>query len=321
MREIIVTLPVDPAQRQAFAALAPDAHFTYTDKKHVTAEEVAEAEVILGNLPAALLSGAKKLKWLQLNSAGAESYTRPGVLPAGVQLTNASGAYGLAISEHMVALVLAWMKKLPLYGAHQQNGAWQDEGPVRSVFGARTLVVGLGDIGGEFARRMHALGSRVTGIRRSRAALPPYLDALYQMDALDSLLPEMDIVAICLPGTEKTRHLFDRARLAKMKQDALLVNVGRGNIVDTDALNDALQSGALGGACLDVTDPEPLPQAHPLWRAPGALITPHIAGGYHLEETLRRIIALCQRNLKAYLADAPLENLVDPTTGYRTSVR
>lgn len=321
MREIIVTLPVDAAQRQAFAAIAPDMHFTYTDKKHVTAEQVARAEVILGNLPAELLSGARELQWLQLNSAGAESYARPGVLPDGVQLTNASGAYGLAISEHMVAMVLAWMKKLPLYGANQQKGLWQDEGPVRSVLGTRTLVVGLGDIGGEFAKRMHALGSRVTGIRRSQAAPPPYLDALHQMDALDSLLPEMDIVAICLPGTEKTRHLFDQARLARMKRDALLVNVGRGNIVDTDALNHALQSGALGGACLDVSDPEPLPKTHPLWHAPGAMITPHIAGGYHLEETLRRIVALCQRNLKAYLAGAPLENPVDLSTGYRASMR
>lgn len=169
-----------PAQREIFAEVAPHAHFTYTDKAHITQEQVKKAEVILGNLPASLLKSAEKLRWLQLNSAGAESYTKPGVLPEGVKLTNASGAYGLAISEHMVAMVLCQMKKLPSYLAHQAQGTWQDEGPVCSVVGSKTLVVGMGDIGGEFAKRMHALGqpgrghpsqpSPKTGIRRSAFA-------------------------------------------------------------------------------------------------------------------------------------------------------
>ncbi len=317
--EIVATLPVSPAQREMFAKIAPHAHFTYTDKAHITQEQVNKAEVILGNLPAGLLKGAERLRWLQLNSAGAESYTKPGVLPEGVKLTNASGAYGLAISEHMVAMVLCQMKKLPEYLAHQANGAWQDEGPVCSVAGSKTLVVGMGDIGGEFAKRMHALGSQVVGIRRSQAKKPAYLERICQMDALDTLLPEADIVAICLPGTEQTKHLFSEERLRQMKPGALLVNVGRGNIVDTDALCRVLESGYLSGACLDVVEPEPLPMEHPLWRAPGAMITPHVAGGYHLPITLERIIGICQRNLQAYLSGSPLENLVDFNTGYRAS--
>lgn len=317
--EIIATLPVSPAQREIFAEIAPHAYFTYTDKAHITQEQVKKAEVILGNLPAGLLKSAEKLRWLQLNSAGAESYTKPGVLPEGVRLTNASGAYGLAISEHMVAMVLCQMKKLPGYLAHQAQGAWQDEGPVRSVVGSKTLVVGMGDIGSEFAKRMHALGGQVVGIRRSQAQKPAYVERLCQMDALETLLPEMDIVAICLPGTEQTKHLFDEAKLRSMKQGALLVNVGRGNIVDTNALCRVLESGHLSGACLDVVEPEPLPAKHPLWHAPGAMITPHVAGGYHLPITLARILGICQRNLRAYLSGDALENLVDFNTGYRTT--
>lgn len=314
---IIVTLPVDKAHREKFETLMPEAQFTYTDKKNVTQAQVAEAEIILGNLPAALLPGAKKLKWLQLNSAGAENYTKPGVLPAGVMLTNASGAYGLAISEHMLAMLLCQMKKLPLYLENQKNGTWQDEGRVCSIYGSHTLVVGMGDIGGEFAKRMHAMGSCVKGIRRSPAAAPEYLEEMYQMDALDDLLPEADIVAICLPGTAQTAGLFDAKRMEKMKRGAVLINVGRGNIVDTKALCEALKTGRLSAACLDVTDPEPLPAEHPLWQIPGAMITPHIAGGYHLQATLDRILEICARNLAAYKENRPLENSVDFKTGYR----
>ena len=177
----------------------------------------------------------------------------------------------------------------------------------------------MGDIGSEFAKRMHALGGQVVCIRRSQAQKPAYVERLCQMDALETLLPEMDVVAICLPGTEQTKHLFDEAKLRRMKQGALLVNVGRGNIVDTDALCRVLESGHLSGACLDVVEPEPLPAGHPLWHAPGAMITPHVAGGYHLPITLERILGICQRNLRAYLSGDALENLVDFSTGYRTT--
>ena len=317
--KIVVTIPVSERDKTCFQRLAPQAEFAFIEKKDLTQEQIEQAEILLGNVPTHLLQGAKHLKWIQLNSAGVESYTKPGVLREGVLLTNASGAYGLAISEHMLAMVLCKIKRLPEYLENQNQGVWKQAGTVSSIQSSKTLIVGMGDIGGEFAKRMHALGSHVCGIRRRiPAEKPEYLEGVYPMDALDHLLPEMDIVAICLPGTQKTRHLFDENRLYKMKKGSLLINVGRGNIIDTMALCKALQSGHLSGACLDVVDPEPLPQDHPLWHAPGVLITPHIAGGYHLQATLEKILDICKENLQAYLAGKPLKNLVDLQTGDRT---
>ena len=134
---------------------------------------------------------------------------------------------------------------------------------------------------------------------------------------VDEYLPQADCVAITLPGTTATKGMFDAERMAKMKDGAILLNVGRGMIVDTDALCAALENGKLAGAGVDVTDPEPLPADHPLWKMENAVITPHISGGYHLQETHDRIVRIMAENLKRFLAGEPLRNVVDFSTGYR----
>ena len=251
-----------------------------------------------------------------MQSAGANEYL-DGALPEGTLLTNATGAYGLAISEHMLAVLLQIYKKLPQYWEAQREESWRDAGPVRSVCGSTVLILGLGDIGGEFARRVKALGGYTIGVRRKGLDKPDYLDELYLTDALDGLLPRADVVAMSLPGTKETYRLMNRERLYLMKQDAVLLNVGRGTTVDTDALCDLLEDGRLLGVGLDVTDPEPLPQGHRLWKAPGAYLTPHIAGGNHLAETMERIVRISAANLRAYLSGRELQNVVDFETGYR----
>ena len=314
---ILVLLPVNDRQKAMLRESAPSAAFVFATPQTVTAAEVAAADAIIGNPPAALLQGAAHLQWLQLNSAGADAYLH-GALPAGTVLTNATGAYGLAISEHLLAMLLELMKKLHRYRDNQRQSLWKDEGPVHSVYGSRALVVGLGDIGGEFARRLQALGASVTGVRRSDPQRPPYVDRLVLADELDAVLPEADIVALCLPGTRETTHLLSAERLARMKPGAILLNVGRGSAIDTDALCAALESGHLGGAGLDVTDPEPLPAAHRLWQLPNAVITPHVSGGFHLEETFERIVAISAENLGRFMRGQPLRNQVDKSTGYRS---
>lgn len=314
---ILVVMPALPHHRELLRAAAPEAEFVFCPISQLTPELVQQADVIIGNAPAAMIRGTEKLKWLQLNSAGTDGYTAPGVLPEGALLTNATGAYGLAISEHMLGCLLMLMKKLHLYHLEQQDQHWSDHGQVTSIYGAKTLVVGLGDIGGEFAQRMHALGSSVTGIRRNKTAKPDYLDALYQMDALMDCLKDADIVASSLPGTKETLRIFDREAFAAMKPGAFFLNVGRGTAVDSDALAEALNSGHLAGAAVDVTDPEPLPAGHPLWSAKNVLITPHISGNYHLQETHERIIRIAAENLRRFLAGETLKNMVDFSTGYR----
>ena len=318
MKKILVTLRVDEAQKQKLlSAAAGNAELVFLSSREATGELLSHTDAVIGNLPPKKLSGFENLKWIQLGSAGADGYTAPGVLPEGTVLTNASGAYGLAISEHMIASLLFLMKNLGGYAANQAEHKWNDRGPVSSVWNSRTLVVGLGDIGGEFAIRMHALGSRVTGIRRHKASKPEYLDELYTPDRLFDCLKDADVVASCLPGTQQTRRLFDRDAFAAMKAGSYFLNIGRGSSVDSLALADALNSGHLAGASVDVTDPEPLPPDHPLWDARNILITPHISGGDHLHETTERIVGIAAENLRRFVNGEELRNIVDLEAGYR----
>ena len=329
-KRALVTIPTGERHRNLLQQAAPGWEFRFrgTDTlvcapqealpdQPVTQEDVDWAQVILGNVPATMLHGSPALEWLQTNSAGVEPYIQPGVLAGDTLLTNATGAYGLAIAEHMLGMLLELFKKLELYRDAQKSGAWQSQGAVKAVYGSTVLVLGMGDIGGEFAARCKALGAKVIGVRRSPRPCPEYADEVHLLEDLDSLLPHADVVAITLPGTDATRGLMSRERLAKMKEGAVLLNVGRGFIVDTEALCDALERGHLSGAGVDVTDPEPLPPTHRLWNIPTAVVTPHISGFYHLRETHERIVGIFLENLRHFQAGEPLRNLVDFATGYR----
>ncbi len=314
---VYVSMPFEGDRRAALEAALPGGEFCYCPAPEVDDAALARADVVIGNVPPAKLALAQKLRFLQLNSAGSNEYAAPGVLPEGVALCNASGAYGLAISEHILAGVLTLMKKLHLYARNQQRHVWRSEGQVRSISGSTFLIVGAGDIGGALATRAKALGAYTIGIRRTARQKPAFLDEVYAMDALDDLLPRADAVVLSLPKTPETTHLMDTARLRRIKPDGILVNVGRGDCVVTDDLVAALRSGGIGGAVLDVTDPEPLPEHHPLWDCENLVLTPHVSGFYHLPATLYNIQSIAIRNLSAWGKGEALENTVDRATGYR----
>ncbi|NCB51159.1 MAG: D-2-hydroxyacid dehydrogenase [Clostridia bacterium] len=313
---ILVTMPLEAEEKARIIKTAPQADFVFEDMDKVSDKQLISSEVILGLVPPERLKLATKLKWLQLNSSGADSYCAPGVLPKGAILTNVTGAYGLAISEYMVGVVFELAYNLHKYRDNQKNRLWRDEGTARSLASSTVLVVGLGDIGSSFAVKMKAMGSHVIGIRRSLTAKPDYVDEIYQMDKLDELLPKADVVTLSLPNSPETAGLMNEARLLSMKKDAILVNVGRGPAVCIDDLCRVLKAGHLKGCALDVTDPEPLPAEHPLWGIENMVITPHISGGYHLQETSDRIIKIVLQNLEAFVQGKPLYNLVDFKTGY-----
>lgn len=283
----------------------------------VSPEELAQADVIIGNVATDLMKYAVRLKWMQLHSAGANTYCVPGVMPNGAQLTNATGAYGVAIAEHMTGMVLAMMKKLYTYYDNQKMGQWHDEGQVHSIYGSTVLVIGFGNIGKEFGKRMKAMGAHVIGMRRRSGSVPPEADEMGTMDQLDTYLAKADIVASSLPETKATYHLYNAQRFAAMKQHAYFVNVGRGSNVVQEDLRQALLNGKLAGAALDVTTPEPLPTDSPLWQTPNLYITPHVSGGYHLQATHDQIVRIAANNLKRFIAGQPLENQVDFATGYK----
>ncbi len=315
MEPVLVLFQTTPAHREKLAAAASDAEFYY-GAGEIPEEMLGRVRVVLGNPPAELLKRLPALELLQLSSAGVGIYTKSDVLPEKVTLANASGAYGPGIAEHMLGMALALLKKLHRYRDNQREGCWKDEGTVCSILGATVLAVGLGDIGGEFARRVRAMGAYVIGVKRTLGLRPDFADELYTPDKLDECLPRADIVFLSLPETPATRGLFGAERLSRMKEGAILLNAGRGNAVDIDALCDAVESGHLRGAGLDVTNPEPLPEGHRAWAVRDILITPHVSGGFHLPYTHDRVVEICGENLRRFRAGEPLLHLVDRKEGY-----
>ena len=324
-KKILVCLPTTEAQRAALTAAAPESEFRFTTEDTVTAEDAVWAEIILGNVPVPLISQNDHLEWFQSNAAGPNVYLAPGVLPETCIVTNATGAYGLSISEWMLGMWLGLQKDLFLYRDRQNQHQWSPTGhSVLSIYGSRVLCVGMGDIGSNFARRAHALGAEVVGVRRTvhpDTPCPDYCLRVVPQDKLDDELPEADLVALSLPGTPETEGLFDAARLARCKKGAILLNVGRGSSVDSDALAAAIHSGHLFGAGLDVTAPEPLPADHPLWAEPNVIITPHVSGKFSLPKTLENIADIFVHNLQLYAAGKPLDNQVSRTTQYASGTQ
>ena len=238
-KHILVCLPISAEQKARIEAVQ-GFEYRFTTPDTATAADALWANAVLGNLPVQLIRQNDHLKWFQSNAAGPNNYLEPGVLPEGCIVTNATGAYGLAISECMLALWLSLLKELPIYRDNQREHRWAPTGrSVGSIAGSRVLCVGMGDIGSNFARRAHALGAEVVGVRRTvhpDTPCPDYCTRVVAQSALDAELPQADLVALSLPGTPETEHLFNAERLALCKRGAILLNVGRGTTVDGEAL-------------------------------------------------------------------------------------
>jgi phosphoglycerate dehydrogenase-like enzyme len=244
------------------------------------------------------VEGLPRLRLVQLLTAGAERFI--GRLPDGVVLCNARGAHTPSTAEWAMAATLAAQRGIPFFTREQDAGRWSFRRE-HTLFGARVLVVGAGDIGRAIGRMLDGFGAEVEFVARSARA------GVHATSELPRLLPEADVVILVVPVTPETTGLVDEAFLAAMKDDALLVNAARGVVVRTDALLAELQSGRLRAA-LDVTDPEPLPAGHPLWSAPGLLLTPHVAG--EIPGTVERGAASVTAQLRRVLSGEPLVDVV-----------
>jgi len=279
---------------------------------------ITECEIIFGGIKPALLKEATNLKWIHTQFAGVDSLLNPEVnFPEDVILTHSSGTYGIAISEYLLTLTLMLMRRNLEYAKLQFQNTWKPLGTVKCIYGSKVCVVGLGDIGENYAKRCKHLGATVTGVVRTpRKTLPDSVDKLYTINQLDEAIADADVVALCLPGTNETVGLFNEARFNKMKPGALILNIGRGSAIDTPALIATLESGQIGGAGLDVTDPEPLPADSTLWQMDNVIITPHVSGNYSLELTNDLIVDKFTRYLQDYLAGREFERIVDKQLGY-----
>ena len=309
-KKIVIVIPMTQIQKNRLEQIFPRAEFLYTSIPEVTREQVRQAEIILGNVPHDMIQESENLVWLHLNSAGYEPYVQKGVLRPHTLLTGSSGAYDKAVAEHMFAMLLSLQKKLHLYRDDQKKRQWSEEGSVVSISDSTILILGAGNIVKFWAGLAHALGAYIIGIKNTPGECPACMDELYTMEKLKDLLPKADAVVSFLPSSDETRGLFDKELFGLMKPGSFFLNGGRGNLVCTEALCGALESGRLAGAALDVTEPEPLPENHRLWDIPGAFITPHISGGYHLPETLHNVVEICLENARRYAHGETMRNLI-----------
>jgi len=319
IKTLLIYFPISDEQLLSLREMLPGTELLRRDKESLTQADVDRADVIFGNVPPKMLKDTCTLKWLHLSSAGTDGYLE--LIDRGVLLTNGTGAYNDSIAEFMLAFTGALCIALPAYSKNQQKGLWQRAGWARTISGSTVMVLGCGNIGTAYAKRVHDLGAYVIGVRRNACACPEGVDEMLGMDSVDEALPRADIVAMIMPNTPETVNFMDRRRIALMKDGALLINCGRGNALDADALYDALVSAKLGGAAIDVAYKEPLPEDDRLWYAPNLIITPHVAGGWimggessaYMQKTVMDVFV---KNLKAFLTGEPLPNTVDPKTGY-----
>ena len=303
----------------AIRAVAPDVRVISDLDRESAMEHAASAHGIDANLlTSEFLRASPNLRWAQSWSAGVERYIAIPELMSRQELvlTNMKGAYGPVIAEHVFAMLLTFTRDLPFYLDADRRGEWtRGSGSDLSALQGRTmLIVGMGGIGSEIAIRAHAFNMRVLATVRTARPDPPYVDELGTADDLDRFLPQADIVVLAVPLTDETREMIDRSAIDRMKDGVWIVNIARGAVVDTEALVDALDTGKVGTAFLDVTEPEPLPAGHPLWDRDDVFITPHMAG--RAELSAERRFELIVENMRRFGAGEPLLNVVDKEAGY-----
>lgn len=311
MRKLVVFLDLSESM-DALRAAAPEFDVAIA----TDAQAAAGAEILVapgaGAVELALASGS--LRWVQAWGAGVERFPLEAMKRAGVALTNASGVHGQPIGESIFAMILAFARGVRTSVMHMAAHRWQAPDRLVEVHGQTLGILGMGAIGAETARMAKAMDMRVLGLRRTKGPVP-HVDAIYAPDDLDAMLAECDIVVNILPLTPQTRGLMDAGRFAAMKPGAGYFSVGRGGTTDHGALIQALRAGAVGCAGLDVTDPEPLPAASPLWAMDNVLIMPHIAG--RTQHYTARALEIFLENLRAYAQTGlPVRNVVDLDLGY-----
>jgi phosphoglycerate dehydrogenase-like enzyme len=282
------------------------------------AAEIVDADVFYGFPTAELLRMATSLRWIQSPSAGV-NYLQdlPELVANDIVLTNTRGAHGPSIGEHTFALLFALTRHIPESVHAQREHHWARKELYRTSREVRGLtmgIVGYGAIGRAVAQRAHGFDMEVIAVDPHPDPGAPFVVETWGMERLPDLLARADVVVVAAPLTAQSYHLVDAAALARMKPDAYLIVVSRGGIVDEDALVDALESGRLAGAGLDVTEIEPLPTESRLWNAPNLIITPHTAGDSSEKE--RRCVEILRENLLRFAAGETLFNIVDKQRGY-----
>jgi phosphoglycerate dehydrogenase-like enzyme len=277
-----------------------------------------DVDGVIGPLQPALALKAPKLKWIQIESAGAEAFTfTPGFAQTNITLTNCKIIQGPEIADHALGLLLALTRGINVAIRAMSKEEWPTQSYADHVIelrGKTAVVIGVGGIGTQIALRAHAAGMTVIGVDPKDIPYTSYLAKTVPPDELDSVIPLADVVFISAPLTQQSLKMMGAREFELMKQNSYFIAVSRGRLYDMDGLVKALDSKKLAGAAVDVTDPEPLPKGHALWKFPNVIVTPHIAG--KSDHEFDRDEDLFIENLKRFAADKPLLNIVDKAKGY-----
>ena len=328
---LLIHPAIDEARLSQLQEAAPAIEIINANTSDEALEAMPSAAGFFGKLTPELLQAAERLQWAQSPTASLEHYLFPELIAHPCRLSNMRGLFSDVIADHVLGLMLSFARNLHLYRDQQRAGVWNPIGgeAARSSFTVgpgetsevdrshhrladRSLgVVGLGGIGAELARRGAALGMSVCGVDPVAEAVSGVVDEVWRVDRLNELLAKCDYVVIAAPHTPQTERLFDRDRLQKMQPSAVLINVGRGVIVDLTALTEALEQGMIAGAALDVFDTEPLPDGHPLWSMRNVLITPHVAAAS--TRVPERHLEVLLENVRRFARGQEPLNLVDKT--------
>ena len=312
------------ANKQHMRSVAEECGFEmgFFDSSEEAAGKIGDAEVVYCD-DGELMAEMPQIRWCHSVSAGVGHFLKSGAFDRGdVLLTNSSGAYGLAISEHIIMVTLLLMRRMSEYFKVVEERGWTRDLKIRSIKGSVIAIVGTGNLGQNAARRYKALGAKkVIGFSRSGSGRE-FFDAVFKVDDFESVVSgraeeeKIDVLVICVPGTPETEGLLSAERIALLPEKTFVINVGRGTVVDQEALIEALNEGRLAGAALDVMYPEPLPEDHPLWTARNCIITPHISGDMGLPETVDITVDIFCENLRRYAEGRELNNLIDVNAGY-----
>ena len=316
----IVVWPIGDTSLEEWQAVAPGVEIVFVQTREEVAAEGADAQAVVGFCNQEFLSRAPEIFWVQVYASGVERCVSIPEMKQGHKLlTNGQRIASPALAEHAIAMMMMLARGLDIYHGNQLEGKWKRQTELSrtdhiELAGRTALVVGLGGIGTQVAKRAHGLGMRVIATRGSRREGPDYVEYVGLADEVNELAAKADVVINTTPLTDNTRGMFDAAFFDAMKSSGYFISVGRGASTVTDDLVAALQSGEIAGAGLDVTDPEPLPEGHPLWTTPRVIISPHTAG--RSDKGRERLKLMVMENLRRYVAGEPMLSVVDIERGY-----